>query len=129
VEDPLARVTVGLLVVGTLVTLGFMIRAGEPGEWWWWPLFLPFATWSLAPYAAVAHVLRRRTSGLASRGAVCLAAALLAGTTAYVLYSAFVVHLDPQSGLVFLFLPLWQLLGVAPILWVAQWLARREAAA
>lgn len=118
----------GLLILGATVTLGFMLHAGEPWELWWWGFFVPFAAWTLVPYAVLAFAVRRRDAGPAYAVTVCLGAALLAASSAAVLYSAFVAHLDPQSGLVLIFLPAWQLLGLMPILVVAQWLDGRAKA-
>ena len=44
----------------------------------------------------------------------------------WALASAFFFHLDPQSALVALFLPLWQLIGVAVGLVATGWLAGRS---
>ncbi len=48
-----------------------------------------------------------------------LAAALVSSSSAALLYRAFVTHLDAQSGIVFLSLPFWQLIGFVPFLLLA----------
>lgn len=125
----LTRATYVTLLAGASATLGFMAYAGaEPAGLAWWLSLLPFAAWALLPYALLAAAAHRRPANLASRSVVCAAAALLSGFSILVLYSAFVTHLDPQSAVVFVFLPLWQLIGLLPLLVVSRLLARRGAA-
>jgi hypothetical protein len=117
--------TLALLAVGVSVTLGFMVHAGAPARPAWWLLFVPFAAWGIAPYAAVAVAARRARGSRAPAWVLFLAAALLVASSAALLYDAFVRHLDPQSGLVFLFLPLLQVAGLAPFLLFARALRRK----
>lgn len=118
------RVSLGVLAAGALITLGFMLHAGSPGQPSWWLGFLLIGAWSLAPYGVCAAAGRRVSAG--REGLVWLAAsALLTGMSAALLYDAFVARPDAQSGLVFVFLPLWQLVGLAPVAPVARSLARR----
>lgn len=41
-------------------------------------------------------------------------------------YEAFIAHPDAQSGIVLIFIPLYQLAGLIPLLLVARLLARRS---
>ena len=59
---------------------------------------------------------------------VAAAAALLACGTAALLYDVFVARPDAQSALLFVVLPLWQALALAPFGVAAYWVARRERA-
>ena len=120
------RIVYALLLVGAVVSLGFLARAGDTTQPSWW-FFLPlFGAWVIFPYAAVAIVVRWRPATPASHATLCLAAALLSGFGILSLYSAFVTHLDPQSGIVLVFLPLWQLIGLTPFLLLSRHLARRD---
>ena len=122
----LTRIIYALLLVGAIVTLGFMAQAGDTTQPSWW-FFLPiFGAWVAFPYAAVAVVARWRPATPASHATLCIAAALLTGFGVLSLYSAFVTHLDPQSGIVLVFLPLWQLIGLTPFLLLSRHLARRD---
>lgn len=113
------------LGIGVLVTLGFMLHAGEPGRPAWWLGFVPFAAWAVSPFVAAGMVASRfRASPLAVR-LVAAAAAALAGSSLFVYHQGFVAHPDAQSGLLFLFLPLWQLLAILPVFLAARALARR----
>lgn len=124
-KAPLDHLILALLLVGAATTLGFMIDAGEPDRPWWWLAFSLFGGWALVPYALVAAATRWRPANRASRSVLCAAAALLSGLSILSLYSAFVIHLDAQSALVFIFLPLWQLVGLLPFLGASRWIAQR----
>ncbi len=92
-------------------------------------LFLLLATaWCVSPYALVAIALRRPW---ASTEAVLVAFATTIAISGYALYIyivAFFVKPDPQSGLVFLFIPLWQWIGVLLGLGAAWLVERRDPA-
>ena len=101
-----------------------MLHAGSPGQPSWWLGFVLFGAWALVPYGVCAAAGRRVSGG--REGLVWLGASvLLTGASAAILYDAFVARPDAQSGLVFVFLPLWQLVGLAPFALVARFLARR----
>ncbi len=125
----LRRVTLIFLSVGAVATLGFMVYAGEPGRASWWLFFLPFAAWALVPYALVCAETRRHPANLGSLSLLNAATVLLSGSSVVLLYLAFVAQPVAQSGLVFIFLPVWQAVGLLPFLAVARILARRGAAA
>ncbi len=124
----LVRITQVLLLVGAATTLGFMAYAGEPTSASWWLLSLPFAAWTLLPYALVASGTRRHPSNRGSSSLLSLAAALLSGSSIVLLALTFVTQPDAQSGLVLVFLPLWQSVVLLPFLGVSRVLARCGAA-
>ena len=78
----MARAIFAVLVAGGLVTLGFMLDAGEPDKLWWWSGFVPFAGWALVPYAAAALSAQRLRSSRRSLWVLLVAAALLSGSAA-----------------------------------------------
>ncbi|MDH4030083.1 MAG: hypothetical protein OEU49_04465 [Chromatiales bacterium] len=119
------RATLAVLICGFLTTLGFMFHAGEPQRLSWWPLFVPFAAWAGVPYALVYAASRRGPATTASHAVVFLSALAVSGFSALMLYQAFIAHPDAQSGIVLLFIPFYQVLGLLPLLWVARVLARR----
>jgi len=121
------RLGYALFAAGALITLGFMVYAGRPSSLEWVVGVAPFAIWALAPFAGGALVCRVVRSSSRALGIVAAAAGLLAGVTAVLLHRVIVVEADAQSGLVFLFLPLWQSLGLAPFVGFALWVAIREA--
>lgn len=119
------RATLAVLTGGFLISLGFMFYAGEPGRGSWWPLFVPFAAWAGLPYALIYAVSRRGPATRASSAVVLLSALAVSGFGALMLYEAFIAHPDAQSGIVLIFIPFYQVLGLLPLLWIARWLARR----
>ena len=110
----------GVLIAGGSATLGFMLYAGEPSRPLWWLAFAVFATWGLIPFACVAAVARRFADSRGSLRVLLLAAVLLSIGNAFLLYEAFVAQPDAQSGLVFIFLPMWQLVALIPFLAIAR---------
>ncbi len=122
----LPKMLVVVLALGILLTWGFMIAAGTPSRLWWWAVSVPFATWVAVPYAVVLAAGMRLRSAAPSLWVLLVVAALLSLSAAFLLYQVFVVHLDAQSGIVFVFLPGWQLLGIVPLLFLARFLHRRQ---
>jgi hypothetical protein len=113
------------LVVAILVHWGFMLWAGDPDTGEWWALILPFALWGAAPFTGLglAAWFARR-----SRAAIWLllgVSLLLTVASALLLWDAFVASTDAQSGLVFVFLPIYQLVIAIPSAAVALFLGLR----
>ena len=125
----IGRITYAVLIVGAMATVGFTIYAARPNGSSNWGILIAVATWTLLPYAVVMAVARRLPSNRNSEILLCIAAVLLSGFGIFGLYQSFIVHLDPQSALVLVLLPLWQLLGLLPFLCVSWYLANREAGA
>jgi ABC-type Fe3+-siderophore transport system permease subunit len=113
------------LYVGAVLSMVFMIHAGEPHRLHWWPMFAVAFAWVLLPYAIVRQEARRRTGQPGPRIVLLVAAIALTVFSAIVMYGAFIAHPDPQSGLVFIFIPLYQLLGLVPFFILARYLANR----
>jgi hypothetical protein len=105
--------------LGALLGLGFLLDAADLGRPERWPVLGAFALWTLAPWALLAWAAQRlRARGRAAR-VLLLAAALLAAASAFLLHQTFVVHPDPQSPIALVFLPLYQLVALAPFLALA----------
>lgn len=116
----------GALLVGVLVTMGFMLYAGEPTHLDWWLGFLFFGLWAFIPYFVVASMARRVSMSQPSLWVLLVAALLLTAGSSIVLYMSFIAQPDPQSGVVFVFLPMSQLVALVPFLLVAFLLRRRD---
>lgn len=104
----LLALTLFVLAVDMIVTVGFMLRAGEPSKIWWWPLAIGFLIWTLLPYAVFAYLAWRFRARFAPSLTLFVGTLVVSGLSIFSLYDAFVAHLDPQSGLVLLVLPLLQ---------------------
>lgn len=123
----MTRAVASVLLVGALATVGLIAYASDltrPTAWLW---SAAISIWSLSPYAVTARATRLAGDARPALGVMLGAALLLSASSIAILSSAFVFHLDPQSALVPIFLPIWQLLGLAPFAIAAQWLARRAA--
>jgi hypothetical protein len=115
-----------VLLAGALGTVGLLAWASDlsrPAGWLW---AAAVTLWALAPYAVAARATRLVGASRRARATLLVGASLLAAAGLTILTRAFVLEPDPQSGLVPLFLPAWQLVGLAPFAIAAQWLARRE---
>lgn len=116
----------GALLVGVLVTVGFMLYAGEPGDPRWWLGFFFFGLWSFVPFLVVAYLAHRFSTSQRSLWTLLPAALLLTAANSIVLYMSFIAQPDPQSGVVFVFLPMMQLVALVPFLVVAFVLRKRD---
>lgn len=123
--DRIGLATDASLYIGAVVSLVFMIHAGEPGRLYWWPMFAIASAWVLLPYAIVWQEARRRTGQTGPCIVLLIAATALTVFSAIALYGAFIAHPDPQSGLVFIFIPLYQVLGLVPFFIFERYLAGR----
>lgn len=107
-----ARAAVAILVLGIAATIGVCVRCGDWNDGQ--VAMALFTLWAISPYGGfMALTLRRRRSQAVSwilaGGALV---AVLFGVGALV--DGFIVHLDAQSGLLFIFVPLWQWVGWIP---------------
>lgn len=110
--------------LGAVATLGFMLYAGEPHRLVWWGLFAVFGAWALLPYLVLHRRLRGTDGPKLVHGVLLVAALLLTGFGFAVFLSAFFLEPDAQSGLVVLFIPIWQWVGLIIAFWVAGRLER-----
>ena len=110
-------------VAGGLFTLGLMLYASEPwdADLGRWALVLPFAVLAVSPHLVLAR-LARGFAHDAVKSRVLLAVALLVTVPASWLYAeGFLVTPDAQSALLFVFLPVYQLIAGA-VAGMAIWL-------
>lgn len=95
-----------MMGVATSATFVLMLRAAG-----WTFRMNPFFVWALLPYAAMTvYALAGRRSARRSRAILCACFAVL-GVTLWAYLDASFVHVSSTSGLVFLFLPLYLLIG------------------
>jgi hypothetical protein len=103
------RLTDLAAALGALITLGFLLDAAELGEPERLPVLAAFGAWAISPFVGVAIVMRRVASERRAALVMTVAAIALSGVSAWLLYQTFVVHLDPQSAIAFVVLPLYQI--------------------
>lgn len=116
-----------VLAIAALATMAFMIYGGSPERAGWWLLFLPFAAWALLPYGLLAVRAERAAGHRGATTIVLVGSVLATAFGVFALYMAFVAQPDPQSGLVVLFVPVWQLVGLVPFFWLSSRLVAGEA--
>jgi hypothetical protein len=85
-----------------------------------------FGLWAAAPNLLLLWYAARRVACQVQSAAVLAGSGLVVGFGGYVYYNGFVAHPDPQSGLLLVFVPVYQWIAVAITLGLAWWLARRE---
>ena len=118
----------GLAVAAALFCFALMLWSGRPGDPLWWLAALFFMIWAFAPYAVLWVASRRSLSQMAAAIALLLGALLCIGIGLgiYIDGSLLANPPDAQVGLLFLFIPPWQIL-LAIITWVVSlWLERRR---
>jgi len=118
----------GLAVAAALFCFALMLWSGRPGDPLWWLAALFFMIWAFAPYAVLWVVSRRSLSQMAAAIALLLGALLCIGIGLGIYIDGFLLANPPdaQVGLLFLFIPPWQIL-LAIITWVVSlWLERRR---
>ena len=113
--------TIILLIAVSIATVVILVGAGGPSTS---RVGLAlFVAWALSPYAALAWLSSRPLNPW-----VLLAGAVLIGASALLFYyDGFVRRPDPQSGLLVLFLPLWQLIACVVVGLIALRLSHRSA--
>jgi hypothetical protein len=116
-------VALTLGAVGTVGLLAWATDLSRPSGWLWGAAI---TLWSLTPYGVAARATRLVERSERALRVMLATAVLLSGFGLAGLASAFIFRPDAQSGVVPLFLPIGQLLGMAPLAIAAQWLARRE---
>ena len=118
-QRQLTQAVLAVQAFGALATVAYMVYVGQAGELIWW-LLAPFLiAWACAPYAGFAVRARR------ARAIQTLVLLLVTGATAVAFgllsyHHAAVAEPAPQAGQVFLFIPLWQALGLMMVWLVAK---------
>jgi len=101
------------LLIGIAVTIWFMFQNGEPDSFTWYLIAIPFLIWTTFPFAALFLMMKKSKDVLHTHISTFITSAIISFGGIWILYDAFTVNLDPQSGLIFLFLPVLQLIIVS----------------
>ena len=121
------RVAVQLAVfMAALASIGLTITAADLDAPATRVLGLIFAAWVAAPYVVLLHATTRSAADALHGWVLLLATIALAAFGLAIYYDAMFVHLDPQSGIVFLVVPVWQMIAAGAVVVVLhRRLARR----
>ncbi len=107
------QLTYALVAIGILANVYFMLTNGEPDKLWWWTGELVFFVWTAIPFVGIATATKCLSKGLTSAFILFITSIIITFGGVYALVETFIVHLDPQSGIIFIFLPFYQLVHVA----------------
>ena len=98
-----------IAILGGLLTAGFAVYAARGAESGSLPFLIVAILWAVSPYALLV-VLARRASGRRYWSAVLAASAsVVLAFGLYFFWLGFVAQPDPQSGLLFILVPIYQL--------------------
>ncbi len=111
--------TFAVLILGVVITISIMVHAARGCGFLLSLVTLVFAAWAMIPYVVLFHSSRLQTSFKVS-WFILLSALGIVGLGVYIYIDAFFIHIDPQSGLVFIFVPLYQLILAGIIFAIAR---------
>ena len=94
--------------VAGITNAALMVRSGEPGESYWYFLTLAFLAWSSIPFLALGAAAWLFTWGLPGAVTLFVTAAVITLGGIQILVDVLLVNIDPQSGIVFVVLPVYQ---------------------
>jgi hypothetical protein len=106
------------LISACLLTLGMMVYACR-GHFDWF--IIAVAPWSISPYLLLlAYVLKMR-SPLRKRSVITIGTFIVIFFGLVVLFDGLFIHLDSLNGLLFLFMPPYQLFGALITIGISYW--------
>lgn len=117
----------GIQVFGVALTLGALVYAGQPRSWLWFADVAWLAGWLVVPWLGCGLGTRAMRDSVPATKALLVASVLLLCSLVGALAVSFIGTPDAQRGLVFLVLPVWQLLCMLPPCLVATGLFLRSA--
>lgn len=121
----LAQRIISILLIGSAVyTLGLMIYVGSGWEQITDLLFdIVFGVWAVAPYCYLLVRNRKQSESIRELLILLIGSVLITVLGLFVLYDGFFIHPDAQSGLLFIFIPVYQWIGcgiIAILTWHKQ---------
>lgn len=111
------HISQGISALGAIVTCGLIAFTAQGAESGSWPFLIGVLLWALLPYVALYAIAARASKTGIKAWSLAAATAGISAFAIYFYWSGFFLHSDPQSGLLFLILPGYQLVG-AFIAWV-----------
>lgn len=119
-----------LAILAALSTLALMISAARPWGgnstylgWWGYAGLLLLMAWATLPYLGILLLAGRDLPVKAGKGILLMGSLIIAGCGLAAYVDAFWLHPDPQGGLAFMAVPLYQLIFtglLAGLLWLAR---------
>jgi len=100
-----------ILVFSVLFTVLIMLHAGDPSSADWWKGIPGFFGWACLPYGILLF-FNNIYRGVFKKDLVLLiTTAVVTGFAVLILIDSLFIHIDAQSGMIFLFLPVYQVLA------------------
>jgi hypothetical protein len=117
-------------VAGGLVTLALMLYASEPwhADLGRWALVLPFAVLAVSPYLVLARLARGLSHDVVKSRVLLGVGVFVTAPALWIYARGFLVEPDPQSGLLFVFVPIYQFIAgafAATAAWLIVMVSRR----
>ncbi len=119
-----------LALSAALFTIAMLIYAGHGWEKGinWWAITCLFGAWAISPYIGIVGFSRTWSEDHKERITRLLGFILVIAFGIIVLIDGFFIHSDAQNALLFIFLPLYQWIGIAIVLAVGASLKTKEPA-
>ena len=107
-----------LALSATLFTIAMMIYAGHGWEKGinWWAITCLFGAWAISPYIGIVGFSRTWSEDHKERITRLLGFILVIAFGIIVLIDGFFIHSDAQNALLFVFLPIYQWIGIVIVL-------------
>lgn len=124
VDSEFVYLTQFISIVAGLFTLFSLIYAGQPWNmgfqliFGWIGLFVGFGAWAVSPYIMLSTRIRKPNITFKQSIAYFIGCLLVASYGVYCLVEMF-IHPDAQGGLIFIFLPVYQWIGVTITIGIA----------
>ncbi len=109
--------------IGIVFTLACLFYAGSPSDLSWWAGAAVFSIWALAPYA-IAIICSSLWTAPASQVLLTIGAGAALLPMPFLAYDVLIAHPSALNGIVFLFVPIYQLAAVISFALAAWWAAR-----
>ena len=105
------KATNTILIVTAIFTCLIMLYGGEPSSIDWWRGIAGHFGWACLPYGILLffNMIKR---GVFKKDFVLLVTTIIvSGFALFIYVDTFFIHLDAQGGLIFLFLPMYQIIA------------------
>ncbi len=97
-----------LVAVGLLANAYLMVYRGNPDTLGWYPMALAFLAWSAIPFITLAGAAWLSSWELPGAVTLFITTAVITFGGIQILVDALLVNVNPQSGIVFVVLPVYQ---------------------
>ena len=115
-----------LVAIGLSANAYFMLSNGEPEHAGWWLGTLIFYGWAALPFIGMYFGNKFFYQTVGSKISNLIACLIITGGGVFILIDAFIIHLDAQSGIIFVFLPFYQCVVAGTAIVLARLLDKKK---